>query len=293
MATLITGRTGRDLYHKVVKAALQMEQPNRRPRDQPTRDLGVTVLEMGSPLMALPTDCGRELNGRIATVEALQLIGGFSDAEMIRWASKNLAKLTLDENGVQHGAYGRRIGSQMWQVCRKLRADVETRQAHLTLWDPFLDNVEGQIDYPCTSSITFSSHDTTYIDMTVVMRSNDIFLGLPYDLFQFAQLQMSLCRVMGMTPGKYHHVVNSMHLYERDVEAARLVHRPDPTTDAWQPQGVGLGNRPSTRWEDIQERAFHIAHTPQPENVIDDITASERWFSTVMADFRTKNKVTT
>jgi thymidylate synthase len=293
MATLISAKTGRDIYAKVIYAAMQIATPNRDPRGQATRDLGPTILEMRTPMEALPTHCGRDLNGRIAVVEALQLIGGFSDAEMIRWASKNLAKMTLDENGVQHGAYGRRIGSQMWAVCRKLRDDVQTRQAQVTLWDSHLDNIEGKNDYPCTSSIIFSSSTYKTLDMTVFMRSNDIFLGLPYDLFQFAQLQMSLCRIMGMQPGSYHHIANSMHLYERDVPAATDIHRPieplDPN-DMWQPQGIGVGNDPTTRWEDIQERAFHLAHTPDPENLIQNITASERWFATVMADFHISKK---
>jgi thymidylate synthase len=59
------------------------------------------------------------------------------------------------------------------------------------------------------------------IDATVYMRSNDIFLGLPYDLFVFTMLQELFAAELGLDVGRYHHMVGSLHLYETDIERAK------------------------------------------------------------------------
>lgn len=297
MASVITARTPRDIYPKVVKNALQLERPNSSPRGMPTRDLGLIILDMMSPFNALPTDCGRQLNGRIAVIEALQLVAGYVNTDLTTWASKTMAELTLDENGRQHGAYGRRIGNQLHRVVEKFVADPSTRQAHVTLWDPMLDNVPGLKDYPCTSSITFSirsrdPNDLGALDMTVFMRSNDIFLGLPYDLFQFGQLQMSLARVLGIIPGRYRHIANSMHLYERDVRKAELIKSPTGEPD-WQPRGIG-GNEPTYDWSTAADSAMSILLAPSVPVVAGtdrNFTNSENWFAEVMKPFYMKEDV--
>ena len=55
--------------------------------------------------------------------------------------------------------------------------------------------------------------------MTTYMRSNDLWLGFPFDIFQFMNLQVLLCMDladMGVTLGTYTHHAGSLHLYERD-----------------------------------------------------------------------------
>jgi thymidylate synthase len=53
------------------------------------------------------------------------------------------------------------------------------------------------------------------------MRSNDVYIGLPFDVFSFTMLQELLARDLGVEVGRYVHMVGSLHLYERnrtDVE---------------------------------------------------------------------------
>ena len=49
------------------------------------------------------------------------------------------------------------------------------------------------------------------------MRSNDIWFGLPYDIFQFTSLQILLSMELGVGIGTYTHICGSLHLYERDL----------------------------------------------------------------------------
>jgi thymidylate synthase len=50
------------------------------------------------------------------------------------------------------------------------------------------------------------------------MRSNDVFLGLPHDLFAFTMLQEIAARELGVEPGTYQHSVGSLHLYDDTEE---------------------------------------------------------------------------
>jgi thymidylate synthase len=61
------------------------------------------------------------------------------------------------------------------------------------------------------------------LDAVVYMRSNDIYLGLPYDVFVFTMLQELFALELGLELGRYHHMVGSLHLYEADIVKARNV----------------------------------------------------------------------
>ena len=57
--------------------------------------------------------------------------------------------------------------------------------------------------------------------MMTTMRSNDIYLGFPYDVFVFTMIQRYVAGAIDMEVGPYHHHVGSMHLYDTNSEAAR------------------------------------------------------------------------
>jgi thymidylate synthase len=50
------------------------------------------------------------------------------------------------------------------------------------------------------------------------MRSNDIWLGVPYDYFVFTSLQTKMAMELGVDVGEYTHFAGSLHLYKRDLD---------------------------------------------------------------------------
>ncbi len=58
------------------------------------------------------------------------------------------------------------------------------------------------------------------LHMSVTMRSNDAYMGLPHDVFCFTMLQEMVAKTLGLELGEYYHYVGSMHLYMSDIEAA-------------------------------------------------------------------------
>jgi hypothetical protein len=55
------------------------------------------------------------------------------------------------------------------------------------------------------------------------MRSNDIWLGLTYDLFNFAQLTNGVAGELGLSTGEIIFNLGSSHLYDSDREKALTV----------------------------------------------------------------------
>jgi thymidylate synthase len=214
---------GREAF-KTMLSYVHEEGEVRSPRGLKTYDVGYTTIHLLSPYNALTLGVGRKLSKRIAAAEAIQLIGGFADPQLLLRASPNFARY-IEPSGEFWGAYGSRIaaGKQLPAVVRKLEQDPDTRQAIVTLWNPWVDNDPGHKDYPCTLSLGFSIQRGK-LELDVTMRSNDVWRGLPYDLFQFTQLQLTVANVLDLQPGRYRHHTYSLHLYAEDADEAMNVY---------------------------------------------------------------------
>lgn len=219
-----------DILYHVLEYGVESD-----PRGQPTFEVENFQLVLLNPERCLPTGTGRNLNKAIGFVEALSLIGGESYPQLLNRVSNGQFTRFMDGE-VLHGAYGPRIRPQMRNLLTRLGAH-ETRQAVLTIWDPAVDNTaDVRKDLPCTIALQYLVRDGK-LNATTYMRSNDAWLGLPYDVFQFTQLQWSIANALGLVAGTYRHVVGSLHIYQEHWYAAERVH-PAPESDLAEYYGV-------------------------------------------------------
>ena len=135
-----------------------------------------------------------------------------------------------------------------------LKADHDTRQAVITIWDPAYDGYSDVRDTPCTVMFQFMIRDEQ-LHMSTYMRSNDVWWGLAYDLFQFTSLQVMMSEVLRIPAGEYHHHVGSLHVYERDLELVKQLEAKSPKVFV-PPFNVELKH--DGTWESIQARASSI-----------------------------------
>lgn len=112
--------------------------------------------------------------------------------------------------------YQNKFDFDQWEYVKNLlKKDPNTRQAVIHI--KTADNKESK-DVNCTVCLQFLiRHDKLYL--TVYMRSNDIWLGFPYDVFQFTCMQILMSMELGIGLGTYTHVAGSLHLYARDLIA--------------------------------------------------------------------------
>lgn len=231
------------------------------PRGQPTRELRHVTVELEDPTDALPLNVGRSLVPAIGIGEAVQLIAGRADHDLMPRVSANFNRYR-ELDGTFHGAYGARIGDQMLTVERRLKKDPDTRQAVINLWDWRLDSFEDHFrDFPCTLILGFMiRHDR--LAMETVMRSQDVWLGVAYDYFMFTQLQLSLANALDIEVGPYVHHAFSLHLYDRDLEKTHGLATQD--ANRYSPL-LGLGQR-GQPFYDVMESARRIMRLDSPFN---------------------------
>lgn len=277
VSTILEIENGRDGYVTLVDHVYE-HGVRRAPRGLATLDAGFVTIVVRDPANALPLGTGRGVSPSVAAVEAIQLIAAVSVPQMVIAASPRFVNYQ-EPNGEFYGAYGRRIGDQVSNVIDKLKADQHSRQAVITLWNPIYDNVATMKDYPCTVALHFAIVDDM-LEMNVTMRSNDVWLGTPYDLFQFTQLQMTIANVLNIGAGTYRHTAWSLHLYESDTDAIEEFISADIyPSNAFQPRGINFNTE---SWVTAQTRALTLINGEE----LHDATGSEQWYERQLAKLR-------
>ena len=257
-----------------VSNALIFDGERIAPRGQMTRELRNVVITLNDPTDCLMLGMGRNMNSRLAVMEALQLIGGFSDPARMAEVAPNTKQFW--NGGILLGAYGPRIRPQMSAAVHRLIEDPYTRQAVVTIWDPQYDQQDGVRDIPCTISFNWHIRDGR-LHQTTHMRSNDIFWGWTYDAVMFTQLQCSLAHVLNIDVGTYTHVVDSMHVYERDFDAIAAVNI--DTREARRLHGLR-----ATSMSGLQQFASQIFYGDMSMRTrgLSSLRESERWMYDVL-----------
>lgn len=198
---------------------MQENKTNQKSRD------GDVIAEIinATTVISDPTKCImqnelRKMPIRYAIGEMLWYASGNNSLKSIQKYTKNWNRMS-DNGETVNSNYGwcifEKYGfDQLNFVMEKLMNDPETRQAVIHIKEP---NNKNSKDVNCTVCLQFFIRDEK-LYMTTYMRSNDIWLGFPYDVFQFTNLQIYLAMKLGLDLGSYTHITGSLHLYERDYK---------------------------------------------------------------------------
>ena len=118
-----------------------------------------------------------------------------------------------DENGNVNSNYGWQWerASQLDIVIQMLKDNPYTRQAAISIYDG-KEIEDYSYDTPCTYAVQFTVLKNK-LNMSVVMRSNDLWYGFCNDQYQFSNLQMLVARETGYDVGAYYHFAHNLHLY--------------------------------------------------------------------------------
>lgn len=180
-----------------------------------TKHLTNMTICIRDPRCSVCLDPVRNLSLKYMLAEIRWYCSGSNKVKDIAPYAKMWNTLT-DDGETLNSAYGYRIhhlfGFDQLQFCvNKLRENPYDRQAVIHIKMP---SNKPSKDIPCTCLIQFTcSHGT--LEAHTYMRSNDIWLGLPYDVAYFTYLQKIVAFLLDMPVGRYYHTVGDLHLYEK------------------------------------------------------------------------------
>lgn len=278
-ASVIELKDGVNGYVDLVKHVLENGR-EVAPRGMKTREIEDAVIHIDNIYDTLPLGVNRGTVPGIGAVEACQLLSGTSYPSLVIAIGPQFANYT-ENNGLFHGAYGLRTRGQYDIIVERLKSDPDSRQAVVTIWNPQFDLQPAKRDYPCTILHQFRIRDNK-LNMSVYMRSNDVWLGAAYDFFQFTRVQLAMASVLGVEPGTYAHHVGSLHIYEQHYETAdKLTH-----TDKIEPIPYFTGRT----WREIESSSLLALMATTDVNLAERLTGDEAWYTKAMVTAVDKNR---
>jgi len=206
---------------------------------------------------------GASLPAQIA--ETMWVLSGRNDVAFLSHYLPRAAEFS-DDGKVWRGGYGPRIRSamhsnaaatpmepvdQLKHVLDLLQRDHTSRRAVIGIYDGADDSVESK-DIPCNDLLVFSSR-LGKLDLSVHTRSNDLVWGWSgINQFEWSVLQEIVAGLLGLTVGKTHYHIVSLHMYDRHweksegwkglVQTAEDALKPSPRFDAEAVRNNGEGD---------------------------------------------------
>lgn len=107
---------------------------------------------------------------------------------------------------------------QLANVIDLINTDPMSRRIMMTSYNP--TQAEEGVLYPCHSIVVQFFVDNSYLDMTCYNRSQDVFLGVPFNIASSALLLTIVGSLTKKIPRHMHMNMGDVHIYKDHIEAA-------------------------------------------------------------------------
>jgi thymidylate synthase len=220
-----------ECYYDLVKQVYLNNEHESAPRGLRIKEtLGVTFA-IKNPLNRLLYIPERGFSLTYAIAEILWYSLGENSTKWISNYSNFWSNIS-DDGLTANSAYGARMFKPHFAIARnrivqwdyvyeELKRDPDSRRAVIHIRTPD-DSVDAKLDVPCTLSMQFFIRNGK-LDMVVNMRSSDLIFGISYDIPAFTYFQELLALRLGIQVGKYMHMSNSLHIYERHFDMCEKI----------------------------------------------------------------------
>lgn len=217
-----------EMYLAILDRIMKVGEP-AHPRDINTVELIGEAFTLTNPRKRYISIPERRWSLAYALGELCWHMRGSDSLEEIMWYAKKWKENSVDGCHIVGSSYGASIfrkdlaGKSQWtKTVELLRLDSESRRAVLYLHVSPESEDTSSPDIGCALTLQFLVRNGR-VEALGSMRSNDAWLGLPYDIFFFTMLQERLATELGLGLGSYHHYVGSLHLYDRDIASAKKI----------------------------------------------------------------------
>lgn len=214
-----------DLYLRAIDHVLTKGSQSQ-PRGKRTIEVTHAILQILDPRKRLVTIQSRKTNPGFAIADWLWTMLGTDDGTIPIHYNYKMSFLVKQPPAKLEYSYGGRLRNwhgidQLEAAKLRLQRDLHSRRAVCVLFNPVTDHL-AETNVPCVLLVQFLLRKRV-LDLTVYVRSNDLILGLVYDVFTFSLIQEVMAGWLGCDVGTYTHIADSLHIYEKDVSFAKNI----------------------------------------------------------------------
>lgn len=152
---------------------------------------------------------------------------------------------------------------QLERLLTILKTDPTSRRMYMSAWNPV--DLDKMCLEPCHVSFQLYVRENKYLDGKLNMRSNDLFLGAPWNIACYSLLIYMFCHLTknNYTPGKLFYTIGDAHVYQNHLEQVNLQlnrpKRPLPQLKIYDP------HYEIKEWDDFKEECFILSdYEPHP-----------------------------
>lgn len=219
------GKTADEAWRSIASAVCRNDGVSvQASRNGRTREILHATISISNPRQRWVESRNPPMSVAFALAEVVWILSGRNDSAFLNYFNRGLPKFCGD-GPAYHGAYGHRLRKhlkfdQLNRAYHSLRNKAESRQVVLQIWDGAIDmpaetGEPQSADIPCNLMSILKVRNGT-LEWMQIMRSNDIFRGLPYNFVQFTILQEIMAGWLGLEVGDYNHLSDSLHVYDSD-----------------------------------------------------------------------------
>ena len=170
-----------------------------------------------------PIITGRKMSQKIFDTEFDWFMNGETNIKRFQDAGVKIWDAWADENGDLGPVYGHQMRNfndqnidQMRNLIKSLRTEQDSRRHIISLWNPAQQDQMALP--PCYLYFQFFV-DRGKLNMFVVQRSGDLFLGIPYDVALFTKILLYVAEETGLKANTLDIQIVDAHIYNNQYEA--------------------------------------------------------------------------
>lgn len=183
-----------------------------------------------------PILTGKFIDINIINTEFEWFITGKTNTNIFKERGIKIWDQWADESGELGPVYGHQLVNfnsqgynQLTKVISGLKENPNSRRHIISLWNPL--QLDQMALPPCYLYFQFYVQEGTKLNMFVVQRSGDMFVGIPYDVCLFTNLLGYVANCTGLEANCISLNVVDAHMYRNHVEASieylgRKLHEP-------------------------------------------------------------------
>lgn len=173
-----------------------------------------------------PMITGRKMFSRTFKTEFQWFMNGETNIRRFQDAGIKIWDAWADSNGDLGPVYGHQMLNfndqsinQLERVMHSLKHTRDSRRHIISLWNPAQTHLMALP--PCYLYFQFFVDVNEKLNMFVVQRSGDLFLGIPYDIALFSQILLYVAEECKYLPGQIDLQIVDCHVYDNQHEAIR------------------------------------------------------------------------